>query len=227
MKAPEGRATVPLWSIFVPVVAALALLLVTSQRNDGRLHLWVFDVGEGDAALLLTPNGHTVLVDGGPGATPLAEGIGRHLPFWQRNLDVVVLTRPQQENMMGLVELPDRYRLGQVVQTEFTGTGALQQTWLGALKEHDIPIHYAKRGDMIGFEDEPDVLLKVLNPGDGDILKGDRSTLENNTSIVLRVEYGNIHILLAGNIQEAGEANILRLAGDELQSQVLNITWTQ
>jgi hypothetical protein len=54
-------ATVPLWAVLVPLVGALAILLAMSQRTDGRLHLWVFDVGEGDAILLLTPHGHTIL----------------------------------------------------------------------------------------------------------------------------------------------------------------------
>jgi len=194
-----------------------------SQRSDGRLHLWVLDVGDGDAALLVTPKGHSVVVDGGPGVTPLAEGIGKHLPFWQHDLDVVVVTGPQQKNMMGLADLPGRYQIGQVVQTDFAATTALQQTWISTLDEKGILVHYATRGDMIGFEDEPEVTLKVLNPGESDILKGDKSTLENNGSIVLRINYGSVHVLLAGDVQEAGEANILRLAGDDLQSQVLKV----
>jgi beta-lactamase superfamily II metal-dependent hydrolase len=59
-KPSKGRANVPLWSIFVPMIAALALVLVISQRNDGRLHMWVLDVGQGDAILLVTPRGHSV-----------------------------------------------------------------------------------------------------------------------------------------------------------------------
>jgi len=193
-------ATVPLWAALVPVVAALAIVLAMSQRSDGRLHLWVFDVGEGDAILLLTPRGHTVLVDGGPGVTPLAESVGKHLPFWQHNLDVAVLTEPQQENMMGLVDLLARYKIGQVVQTEFSATTTLQHTWLDALKNGATPVQYVKRGDLIGFEDEPEVTLRVLNPGESEILKGDANTMEHNRSIVLKVEYGTTSILLAGDI---------------------------
>jgi competence protein ComEC len=185
--------------------------------------MWVFDVGEGDAILLLTPRGHTVLVDGGPGVTPLAEGIGSHLPFWQHSIDVVVVTQPQQENMMGLVDLLGRYEVGQVAQSEFTGTGSLQEAWHSKLRETGTPEHHVTRGDEIGFEDEPDVILKVLNPGKDDILKGDKSTLENNRSVVLAVEYGKVRMLLASDVEEAGEANMLRLAGDSLESQVLKV----
>jgi competence protein ComEC len=216
-------STVPLWAALVPVIAALAIMLAMSQRSDGRLHLWVFDVGEGDAILLLTPRGHTVLVDGGPGVTPLAESVGKHLPFWQHNLDVAVLTEPQQENMMGLVDLLARYKIGQVVQTEFSATTTLQRTWLDALKNGATPVQHVKRGDLIGFEDEPEVTLRVLNPGESDILKGDTNTLEHNRAIMLKLEYGGTSILLAGDIQTGAEANMLRLAGDQLSGQVLKV----
>src|SRR6266480_7963007 len=91
---------VPLWSLLLPWVVALSLLLVASQRPDGRLHLWVLDVGQGDAILLRTPGGHTALIDGGPGATPVLNGVGGHIPFWQRDLDLLVLTHPHQDHMM-------------------------------------------------------------------------------------------------------------------------------
>jgi competence protein ComEC len=153
----------------------------------------------------------------------LAESVGQHLPFWQHNLDVAVLTSPQQENMMGMVDLLGRYKIGQVVQTELSPTNTLQKTWLAALQNAGTPVHHVKRGDLIGFEDEADVTVRVLNPGDSDILKGDANTLEHDRSIVLKVEYGGTSILLAGDIQTGAEANMVRLAGDQLGSQVLKV----
>lgn len=222
-KLLSSTITVPLWAALLPIVVALAVLLVLIQRGDSRLHIWVFDVGEGDAILVRTPSGHTVLVDGGPGATPLFESIGNHLPFWQHNLDVVVLTQPQQENMMGLVNLLDKYKIDQIVQTDFTPTTSLQQVWMASLSSHNIPIHHARRGDTISFQDDPEVAIRVLNPGEGDILKGDKNTLSNDTSIVLKIEYGSTRIMLAGDIGKGAEANILRQSGSDLHCQVLKV----
>ncbi len=87
---------------------------------------------------------------------------------------------------MGLVDLLGRYKLGQVVQTPFTATDSLQKLWLDDLKQSGTAVQSVRRGDLIGFQDEPDVTLRVLNPGDGDILKGDQNTLENEHSIVLQ-----------------------------------------
>src|SRR3954468_23838488 len=103
-RATSTPATVPRWAFLVPFVAAVLLIIVATQRGDSRLHMWVLDVGQGDWLLLGTPHGHVALVDGGPGATPVLNGIGQHLPFWQHNIDLVVLTHPHEDHMMGLVD---------------------------------------------------------------------------------------------------------------------------
>ncbi|MEO8287488.1 MAG: hypothetical protein ABI670_13765 [Chloroflexota bacterium] len=214
-KVPErpSRATVPLWSVFVPVVVALAIIMAAMQRPDERLHLWVLDVGEGNALLVRTPAGHTILVDGGPGVTPLAEGIGSRLPAWQHSIDVVVLTAPQQENMMGLVDLMSRYKVGQVVQTTFTPTTTLQQVWSRTVQAQQVPVHYARRGDLIGFEGEPEVIIKVLYAGNG--------TSSRGAGMVLSIEYGSTNILLAADIGPQAEDAVVRDEGDALASDVL------
>ncbi|MFL5734601.1 MAG: ComEC/Rec2 family competence protein, partial [Chloroflexia bacterium] len=182
---PDRATTrVPLWSLSVPFIAAFVLLLVTAQLPDGRLHIWVLDAGQGDSILVKTPKGHVALIDGGPGATPVLNGVGQHVPFWQRNLDLLVLTHPQQEHMMGFVELLGRYGVGQVVQTEFTATAGVQVEWLRGVRERGIPVHYARRGETIGFEGEPDLVMTVLSPSTPDAARERQGGDANNGSIV-------------------------------------------
>jgi competence protein ComEC len=214
---------VPLWSLLVPFVVALLLLLVASQQPDGRLHLWVLDVGQGDSILLKTARGHVALIDGGPGATPLLNGVGGHIPVWQRNLDLLLLTHPHQDHMMGFVELLGRYGVSQVVETEFTATAGVQAEWLRAVKQKGIPVHYARRGETISFEGEPDVALRVLSPvtpnATGEKARGDI----NNTSIVIHLTYGKQGILLEGDAQQAAEEEMVLREPGELVSQVLKV----
>src|SRR5438034_2048259 len=120
--AEQSRRTVPLWSLLLPVLATALLLLVASQQPDGRLHIWVLDVGQGDSILVRTPAGHVALIDGGPGATPVLNGVGAHLPFWQHELDLLVLTHPHQDHLMGFTDILGRYHIDQVVETQFTAT---------------------------------------------------------------------------------------------------------
>jgi competence protein ComEC len=208
----------PLWALLLPVLLAAALAFAVSQQPDGRLHVWVLDVGQGDATLIRTPAGHTALIDGGPGITPLAGGIGRHLPFWQRDIDLVVLTHPQQDHLMGLVELVERYDVERVVQTEFEPEGSVQEAWDAALRRNGVPVEHPRRGDLITFEDEPDVALRVLHPsGEGE------SANPNKDSVVLRLEYGSTLMLFAGDAEAGAEAEMLRESLPYLRSDVLKV----
>jgi competence protein ComEC len=215
--------TVPLWSLLLPVVATALMLLIAGQQPDGRLHLWVLDVGQGDSILLRTPKGHTALIDGGPGATPVLNGIGKHLPFWQRDLDLIVLTHPQQDHIMGLVELLERNPAHQVVQTEFTATAGVQGEWLRVVRDRSVPVHYARRGDTISFEEEPEIILRVLNPAapDGSLEK--QADNVNNTSIVLQLSYGPHDILLEGDAEWQAENEMVRYASAGLASEILKV----
>lgn len=217
--------TVPAWSFFVSLFVLALLLVAATQRPDGHLHIWVLDVGQGDGILIRTPNGHTALIDGGPGATPLLSEMGEHLPFWQRDLDLMVLTHPHQDHVMGLIEVLERYDVDQVVQTEFTATGGLDAQWLHSVKSEGAPVHYPMPGETISFEGEPEIELRVLSPPmpEGRTTGSNRNDDINNASVVLRLSYGNHNILLAGDAQEAAEAEMSRLPGEELASEVLKV----
>lgn len=84
----------PAWTLLIPAFGLALIILLAKQVRDGRLHLWVFNVGQGDAIMLRTPRGHTALVVGGQGATSLLNGVGNNVPFWQRDLDLLVLNHP-------------------------------------------------------------------------------------------------------------------------------------
>ncbi len=211
----------------MPLIAVAFLLVAAAQRSDGRLHVWVLDIGQGDAILVRTPQGHTALIDGGPGATPLLNEMGEHLPFWQRDLDLMLLTHPHQDHMMGLIDVLERYQVDQVVQTEFTATGSLEGQWLYAVKTHNVPVHYPRRGETVSFEGEPEIELRILSPLTPQALLGghERSGGDdiNNASIVLRLSYGKHDILLEGDAQDEAEADMVGLPGDEIASEILKV----
>ncbi len=217
----------PLWSLALPVIALLIALLVVAGQPDGRLHMWVLDVGQGDAILLRTPQGHTALVDGGPGATSLLNGLGAHLPLWQHSLDMVVLTHPHQDHMMGLPELLDRYGVAEVVQTEFSPTVGIQAEWAYTLKSKSITVHYARRGERISFDGEPDLWLDVLSPITPSAAQERHTRAQgddvNNTSVVLQLHYGAHSIMLEGDAQAEAEAQMVRYEGADLRSTVLKV----
>jgi competence protein ComEC len=101
---------------------AVGALLVWSgalTAPDGRLHVAFLDVGQGDSILITDPEGRQVLVDGGPDASLTLGQLGRHMPFWDRRIEMVVLSSSDEDHLGGLVSVVERYRVGQVLQGEF------------------------------------------------------------------------------------------------------------
>lgn len=95
------------------VLAALLAAAWDWRRTgpDGRLHI-IAPALKGDALLLVTPNGHTVLIDGSGDAVGMTAFVGGRLPFWARSLDALVLTRADPGRLPGALAIARRYSLG-------------------------------------------------------------------------------------------------------------------
>ena len=91
---------------FPALVATFVLVcfLVWLTVPDGKLKFYVLDVGQGDAIFIETPSKNQILVDGGPNSKVLSE-LGEGMPFYDRTIDLIVLTHPQQDHIFGLVEV--------------------------------------------------------------------------------------------------------------------------
>ncbi len=101
-----------------PIAAALVtvlLVITVASRPDGRMHLTVLDIGQGDAILVEAPSGATMLVDGGPDPELTLRRLGANLPFFARRIDLLVLTHPHQDHVAGLVDVLDRFHVGAVL----------------------------------------------------------------------------------------------------------------
>jgi competence protein ComEC len=101
--------------IAIPAIAVLGVVTVLVWRMalndpDGLLHLTVFDVGSGDAILLQTPGGHSVLINGGPSPSRLSDGLGRRLAPFDKHLDWLIVAEPQQEQIAALPRTLERFQ---------------------------------------------------------------------------------------------------------------------
>ena len=116
--AAGGVSASGLGKLMVAVSLIAASILVWTHifaGPDGKLHVYFFDVGQGDSALIVTPQGKEILVDGGPGYQSATAALAGRLPGGDRSLDMVVLTHLDSDHSRGLLDVLNRYRVASVL----------------------------------------------------------------------------------------------------------------
>lgn len=163
---------------------------------DSRFRLDMVDVKQGDAMLVYFPSGKTMLIDGGDNKGKAK--LMKHLEAADlQRIDILVMTHPHLDHMAAFDEIIDRYEIGEVYEPAYDHTTATYSKFLRAVNDKGIPYHQAKNGMEIGVGDG--VRVMVLSPPDP-FLSNTRSDV-NNSSIVLRMQHGDIVFLLTGDIE--------------------------
>jgi competence protein ComEC len=195
---------VPLTAGTLLVVGALTFL----TRPDGRLHLVVLDIGQGDAILVVAPSGRTVLIDGGPDPDLTMRRLGERLPFWQRRLDVLVLSHPHEDHVAGLVPALERFAVGAVFEPgrDYDNPSYARFVAL-ARAEPAAERRSVRAGDVI--ELGGDTRLRVLYPDERDAQAPLPDGDINNGSLVMLLESGPFRALLTGDAEAPVEALLL------------------
>ena len=209
---------------FVPTLVALAVAaalvwLAWWQAPDGRLHLVFLDVGQGDAVLVQAPAGQQILIDGGPSPSAIDDGLGKELPFWDRSLDMIVLTHPDDDHLVGLLEVLQRYDVQQALEPGCVETSPSYVRWQQLLRERQVKRVLAHAGQEIPLGQG--MRLRVLSPLNLPS-KGACGEDVNDYSVVLRLESTGFSALLTGDLTADGQPALLR-SGASLASQVLKV----
>src|SRR4030066_1521532 len=89
---------------WLTVATISTLIWVAGQIPDGKLHVIFCDVGQGDAELIVKGRVQ-ILVDGGPKADRVLDCLAAHMPFWDRNLEMIVNSHPHADHVGGLPEV--------------------------------------------------------------------------------------------------------------------------
>jgi competence protein ComEC len=175
-------------TLFAGIALGVLLWAISASRPDGKLHVWVLDVGHTNAILMQTPKGAQVLVDGGQYPARLLTGIGDRMPFHDRTIEVVAMTQTDIFDVSALGSVLERYEAG-VILTNGQPNLAIDDSPLGdALREtNTIDV---TQGYSLTFDDG--VSIEVLTPKDTPALEDDI----NDSVMVLRVSYGTMSMLL-------------------------------
>lgn len=197
------------------LISCMLWYVVVTHDNKGILTFAVLDVGQGDALFIESPTGVQVLIDGGPD-DKLLLALPHVLPWYDRSIDMIVVTNPDLDHYSGFFSLLNRYS----VMTSFE-PGTISKTDTYKLLEKQIKNkHIAKvvatRGQRIDLGGG--VYLEVLFP-DRDV----SGLSSNDGSLVMRLVYGETSVILQGDSTIKIEDYLESLDGESLKSTILKV----
>jgi competence protein ComEC len=197
--------------IFALVVLNIAVWPSVYYLNNSKLEVVFFDVGQGDSIFIKIPSGYQVLIDGGPDSTVL-ERIGSEMPFWDRTIDLIILTHPDHDHIFGLLEVLERYKVDNILWTGILSEGGEYEQWLDSISKEGAEIMIAKFGQRITAGDAKiDILFPIKS------LKGENVSDANNTSVVARLVFGQTSFLFMGDVYKSTERLLENIDSDVLK----------
>lgn len=209
----RSRAVV-LATVFSGLGLILLMLSVFLSRPDGKLHIWMLDVGHTNAILLQTPSGAHILIDGGTYPSRLLTALGDHLPFNDREIEMLILTAPDANLYSAIPAVLNRYDAGVVLingQERLSAGFEALQTSLA--EKRVVPV---RAGYQISLDDG--VQIEVLHP---QTTPGEDAAVDDQM-MVLRVSYGDFSALFTSELTFVGQEALLA-AGQWPQAVVLQV----
>jgi len=215
MPLKKFKKTILILTVFILSLCLLIFLFYRTSGSSQELEIIFFDVGQGDSIFIQTPTNQQILIDGGPD-TSVVSKIGEQLEFYDHHLDLVVLTHPHTDHIMGLIEVLKRYEVDYVMYNDLEVDYDYYQEWESIIDEKNIQIL-----DPVGYSQMSfgEVNFKVIYPFEKIDFEPDDL---NDTSIVLRLEYQDFTALFTGDATTEVEEEIIQ-HGDDIKIDVLKV----
>ena len=196
--------------LVIVLISFLGLLFYQFFKfNDAKLHLVFCNVGQGDAIFIRTPKGLDILIDGGPDDSVL-HCLSKHMPFWDRDLELVISTHPHNDHFAGFLQVFKDYKIRNFA-TENLGNKTLNyNAFMDLVKSQKIPNRFVLAGDKFTLKDG--VSFSIVGPTEEFLNETSPQGFIGESgefaSVETLVRYGKFSALLTGDSQatELGEA---------------------
>jgi len=240
---PNPRSELPAYKrwIYAMMAAVICVLVADGAYWTFRrlLHedfrVTVLDVGQGNSALLEFPGGYCAVIDGGGFSDNAIFDVGERVvaPFLWRNkirtVDLVLLTHPDTDHLNGLIHILKHFHVKQVISTHQPADSASYREFVELICKNNMS--HPEFNGMEKIISTGGARLQVLHPLSspfsnpaGDVRRcfaANDSKNSNNNSLVVKAGLGTFSILFSGDIEQAGEAEILAASPDDLASTIL------
>jgi len=194
----------------------LALFAFLYYKENNFFQVVFFDVGQGDAIFIETPQKHQILIDGGPDSKIL-EKLSKEIPFWDRKIDLIILTHPERDHLNGLLQVLKKYEVENILWTGIKRETNEWKEWENAILKEKARIIIAQAGQQLiaGMAN-----FKILFPLENLNDKEFKNT--NDTSIVIQLVYQKMSFLLMGDSSQIVEKELIS-QNENLNSDVLKV----
>ena len=189
----------------------------TAQENNGLLKIYFLSIGQGDSEFIETPSGRQILIDGGPDNKVL-EKLGKIMPFYDHDIDVVIATHPHSDHITGLIDVLERYNVKNIIEAKESYNSPQFLAWEDMIKKEGANEIDAQIGQVIDLGDG--VTLTILHPFQS--VAGTQTKTPHNDMVVAMLEYQAFRVLLTGDMEEKVE-NKLISKGDDLKADILKV----
>lgn len=183
----------------------ISMGILFKQIPDDRFHIYFLDVGQGDATFIKTPLNHQILIDGGP-ENLVIEELGKVMPFFDKTIDLVVLTHPHADHIDGLVEVLKRFEVENIV---INGIYSHESSYLEFLDQLTDEVSVFIADDETDFS-FGEVYIDVVYPIES--FYGKSFDNINNSSVSVQVIYKNTSILITGDLEAEGEMELVDIS---------------
>ncbi len=200
-------------------VVSASFLFGPSARPDA-VKVVVFDIGQGLAVGVVTPDGHALLYDAGNSRQDVEQVI---VPFFRslgiERLDYLVLSHPDQDHVGGMPAVLDAMAVARFVDPVLPTTNRSYLETLRRVRELGIPAQRAERGSVLSLGNS--VQAHILWPERPFLSESDGTVSDNENSVVLLIEHGDVRVLVPGDLERRGEAVLVQRDGERLRAHIL------
>jgi competence protein ComEC len=189
----------------------ILLLSFIWTQPDGKLHIVFCDVGQGDAAYIRFADGRDMLIDGGPDNGRVLTCLGRHMPFWDRHINMVLMSHPQADHIGGLPAVFERFSVDYFIRSDITNPTEGYQKLMDDITKKHVPVKFVIQGDHITIGP---TTLSILWPSQEqialmkpkDVLGVSTDSQTNDGCAVLALRYGTFDAVFTGDADSHIEA---------------------
>jgi competence protein ComEC len=227
---------------FITAITTGLVLLFSFLQSlpDGTLHMYACSVGQGDGMYVRLPDGKDMVIDGGPNES-IINCLGKYMPFWDRHIDMVIMTHPQKDHLQGLIAVMDRYRVDYFIRSRVDNPTEGYKTLLSKVARNKTHTKFMVAGDRVTIGS---IELSFLWPTQEQIAKGNGAPLAtavlgatadtnikdeapvgdlNDYSLVFWLRYGSFDALFTGDADTRVESGYVASALADKTVELLKV----